>query len=418
MEHLQAYAPKLASSVKIKFLKEDERGRFYVIAESEKGTYLRVHEAGKHVLEMLDGHTTLQQINDDLKKRDIEIDLAEFVKLLGERGFLENYPKQQTAQKQEKLRVYNIPLFRNLGFLSTLSKGASPLFRKTYFAVFVAANLAVVSVFAAAVLLGILPIDRLLFLQNSFFLALLLYVVVIIPFLGFSHELAHAVACYHSGGRPKEIGVSVYLFTFLPYTDTSDALMLDKKKNILIFLAGPLMTLFVGNVCFMLYFLFPSPVNQLLIMLSFGAYLSVLFGFDPLIESDGYYVLQSLVDFPNLQSHAWSYATAWIKHKLKRLSDEDYREFVSTYSKKERKVLSLYAPITIIVNGVYVTIAIPLGILALGEYAGLTLHLFSYFPRVEALNIFAWAFESAYLSLGFVYFILRIFRIIARRAKK
>lgn len=419
MEPSWAFKPKLAADVKIRFLKEDERGKFYVIARPRKATYLKIHQEGKNIIEMLDGNTTLQQISDILRSRDIEVDLLQFITLLGEKGFIENYPTPHSMTKEEKLRVRYFPLVRNLeGILSVLSKFTSQFFKKGFFVLFLCVNMVIVLLFVSLIFLGVLSVSQIFFVQDSFFLALMLYLFVIIPFLGILHELAHAIACYHFGGKPSEIGIALYLFTFFFYTDTSDVWLLDKKKSSFVFLAGPLMTLFTGNFCFILSFLFSAPISQLLLMLAFGAYLSVLFGFDPLIESDGYYILQSMVAFPNLHSHAWSYTLSWLKYKFRLLPKEEYQEFITTYSKSERRILKIYTPLTIIVNITFLCIIIPWAILTFREYLRLTWALLTLFQQASLLSLVSWIFETIFFSVAFAYSIWRIARILMRRIRK
>jgi fumarate reductase subunit D len=417
MDNLDSFAPILASDVKLKFLKEDERGRFYIAAKTKGAAYLRVHEAGKTIMEMFDGHTTLEQIDIALRSRDIEVDLHKFVQDLGEKGFIENYPRLGKPSKEAKLRVYNIPLFRNLEGLSRLAKATLPLSQKPWSTAFIVGNSITFAGFLVLALLGTVSLQQLLFLQNSLFLAFIVYILIIIPVLGLLHELAHAVVCHQVGGKPKEIGVAVYLFTFLFYTDTSDAWMLEKKKSIQVFLAGPLMTFFIGNACFLLCLILPAPFSQLSLMTAFAAYLSVLFGFDPLIESDGYYILQSLVTFPNLHSHAWKYVAAWIKRRIGMLSKEEYQEFVTCYSASERKVLKVYAPVAIVVNVLFVGVALPLGIMALDDYAKLTLTLLNSFSQSSMLLAFTWLVETLYISVGLAYSLWRIARLIATKIR-
>jgi putative peptide zinc metalloprotease protein len=418
MELSEAFKPKLATDVKIRFLKEDERGKFYIIVRRKKAAYLKIHQVGKNIIEMLDGNTTIQQIRDMLKSRDVEVDLSQFIMLLGEKGFLENYPTPRSIIKEERLRVRYIPLIRNFeGILSVFSKIISWVFKKSFFILFLCINLAIAFLFVVLIFLGALSVTQIFSVQNSFFLALMLYLFVIIPILGILHELAHAVACYYFGGKPSEIGIALYLFTFFFYTDTSDVWLLDKKKSSFVFLAGPLMTLFIGNVCFVLSFLFLSPISQLLIMLAFGAYISVLFGFDPLIESDGYYILQSIVVFPNLHSHAWSYITSWLKYKLGLLPKIEYQEFITTYSKNEQRILKIYAPLAIIVNITFLGIIIPWTILTLKEYLRLTWVLFTSFHQISLLNFVAWAFETVFFSIAFIYSLWRIISILMRKIR-
>lgn len=91
-------------------------------------------------------------------------------------------------------------------------------------------------------------------------------------------------------------------------------------------------------------------------MVAFGSYLVVLLGFNPLIESDGYYVLQTLIDFPNLVSHARTYTMMWIRNKLRLVSRKDYKEISESYSNREQRILAIYAPIATLINALFIGI--------------------------------------------------------------
>lgn len=420
MKQFDEFKPKLTPDVKLRFLKEDERGRFYIIGRGKDPVFLKVHQVGKDIIEMFDGHTRVAEIEDALKHRDIEVDLLRFLRVLGKKGFLENYPSPVTSEKEGKLRVYYLPFIKSPEKI--FSKVYPPLSRFSKTALwlpFLTFNFSLASYFILLSVLGLLDTHEMFFIQHSTFLAFAFYFVFIIPFLGLLHEFAHAITCFHYGGRPSEIGVAVYLFTFLFYTDTSDTWMFDKRKSVSVFLAGPLMTLFIGNICFVLYLISPiSSLNKIFIMIAFGSYLSVLFGLDPLIESDGYYILQTLAKFPNLHSHAWNYTLTWFKYRLRLLSKEEYQDFIACYSKSEKKVLAVYAPLAIIANCIFLAVTLPWSFLIVNEYIRLTLAIIQAFPHVEPLTTVVWAFETIYIFLFLIYSLFRILRFVVKRLKR
>ncbi len=419
MRGLAEFKPKLSSEVKVRFLKEDERGKFYIIGTTGESAFLKVHQVGKDVVDALDGHTSVAQIADDLRRKNVDIDLTRFISLLGQEGFIENYPHSRLRQKsREKLRIHYLPFLKNperiLGILHSLLSG---LFKPALLMLFIPFNVFIVLYFASGVLIGSFRL-QFFSLGESTFLAFALYFLLFFPFLGLMHELAHAVTCFHYGGKPSEIGMAVYLFTFFFYADTSDTWMFDKRKSILVFLAGPLITLFTGNVFFLLHLFFQShPFTQVFVLIAFASYLSVLFGFNPLIEADGYYILQTLMDFPNIHLHAWSYASSWFRYRLGLISKREHEELTSSYSESERKMLAVYTPLAVLMNVLIVFIMLPWSILVLHEYVQLTSALVKAFPNFDVSMVAIWFFEGAYLFLVFVYSSFRIIKQAVRKLR-
>lgn len=404
-EQIDGFKPRISRNVKFKFLKEDERGRFYIVEKAgKKGkpVYLRIHEAGKEIISLMDGKLTLSQIDEMLKKRDIEVDLTKFVRLLGRRGFIQNFPYIEEARSEDKakLRVRHFAIFKKPEkFVARIYSPLRYLFTTKMFILFVICNIVVSLFFGLSLLLNMLELGGVSILHTSSFVEFLLYMIVLFPLLGILHELGHAIMCYHYNRKIGAIGVSIYLFAPFFYADTSGTWMLSKKQSIMIFLAGPLFSLFIGNLSFLLRFLVAFPHSEVLLMITYASYFSIIFGFNPLMETDGYYVLQTLTDFPNLHSNAWEFVETWLKHRLGRVSEREYTEYLSCYSRSERRILSLYAPLVVATNIVFILLSIFWIFLLANGYANLTLRLCKSLWTVETSTIILWIFETFYLSM-------------------
>ncbi|MCW4051701.1 MAG: metalloprotease family protein [Candidatus Bathyarchaeota archaeon] len=420
MQKLDKFKPKLSPDVKIRFLKEDERGKFYIIGITKNSVFLKVHQVGRDIIGAFDGCTSVAQISNLLKQRNVEVDLQRFISDLGEDGFIENYPYSRSKrQREEKLRVYYFAFLRNPEkILSLFHRLLSRLYKPILLKLFILFNVSAAAVFVASILLRLL-VPQFFFLRESNFFAFVLYLFFIFPVLGLIHELAHAVTCFHYGGKPSEIGVAVYLFTFFFYAETSDTWLFDKKKSILVFLAGPLATLFIGNLFFLLYLFFQqSALSQLFIMIAFASNLSVLVGFNPLVEADGCYILQTLVAFPNIHSHLWSYALSWLKHRLGFIPKQEYKDFVSSYSRTERRTLAIYTPLALLMNCLIIAIIIPWSLSLVYEFVQLTLSLIQSFPNMEVSTVAVWVFQGIYLSLVFAFSIFRILKLAIKKLRR
>ncbi|RPH82927.1 MAG: HlyD family efflux transporter periplasmic adaptor subunit [Planctomycetaceae bacterium] len=132
------------------------------------------------------------------------------------------------------------------------------------------------------------------------------------------HELGHAFVSRHLGGSCREIGVLLLALMPTLYCDTSDAWRIPERwKRILISLAGVLVELVVAAIAtFIWWFSEPGQLNSLALRVMFLCSVNaLLFNANPLIRSDGYFVLADLVDIPNL----WQESRATWRRGLTRL---------------------------------------------------------------------------------------------------
>lgn len=404
LENNEDFKPKLIQDIEIKFLKKDERGNFYIIKSHRKPSFLKVHEVGMEIIKMLDGSTTVREIKRFLSSKGLEVDLCKFISILGEEGFLENYTYHKNYRLREEFRIHRFPLIKNPEkVLAKIHVFFSPFFKKILFYPFLVVNVIISVLFFIYCQLRSFELAEFLMINGSTWSAFALYFFIIIPFLGLIHEFAHSLACYSFGRKPGEIGLAIYFFAPTFYSDTSDAWMIDKSKRIIVFIAGPLVTLFIGNLCFLFYFIFQS---KLLLMITFGSYLSVLFSFSPFVETDGYYILEALLSFPNLYSHMLKYASSWLKHKFGFLPESEYEEFLSSYSKGERKILAMYMPISLIMSCILLGVSVQWSVFLLNEFYQLTLAIFT--GHLQTSTFIIWVSEGIFVFFILVYLISKI----------
>src|SRR5438876_2385679 len=114
------------------------------------------------------------------------------------------------------------------------------------------------------------------------------------------HELGHAAALRHGGGRVRGIGVGLYLVYPTFYTDVTDAYRLGRRARLRTDLGGIYFHLIFGLLVIALYFL--SGREALLpVVLVITA--DVLYQFVPFVRADGYWALADLTGIPDLFSH-------------------------------------------------------------------------------------------------------------------
>jgi len=138
---------------------------------------------------------------------------------------------------------------------------------------------------------------------------LLLWLTVTVAII--IHELGHGYAIKHHGGTVNRLG---FIFIFgLPcmFCDISDThLFPNWRQRAQVALAGTYTELYVATGATLVWWLTPSHlvVNQLAFnVMLFASASGILFNYNPLIKTDGYFVLSDLLDTSNLQEDAFGY---------------------------------------------------------------------------------------------------------------
>ena len=127
------------------------------------------------------------------------------------------------------------------------------------------------------------------------------------------HEFGHATAVKKFGGEVHAMGVTLLVFTPIPYVDATAAWAFRERwKRVMVGLSGMIPELFLAALCALLWAnTGPSLINSLAYNIMVVASVSTLvFNLNPLLRFDGYYVLADLTDSPNLQPRAsreWTY---------------------------------------------------------------------------------------------------------------
>jgi putative peptide zinc metalloprotease protein len=127
------------------------------------------------------------------------------------------------------------------------------------------------------------------------------------------HEFGHATAVKKFGGEVHAMGVTLLVFTPIPYVDATAAWAFRERwKRVMVGLSGMIPELFLASLCALLWAnTGPGLANSLAYNVMVVASVSTLvFNLNPLLRFDGYYVLADLTDSPNLQPRSareWSY---------------------------------------------------------------------------------------------------------------
>lgn len=317
---------------------------YWVVKEPVGLQYFRFHDEEYYILNMLDGHVSLQQIKDGFEQRFAPQkitfgDLQQFIGMLHRSGLvISNSPGQGKAlrergrkkkNKETMGKFANVFALRYRGFdperilnailpwfgwmftvpalifFSLLLLSSSLLLASQYETVY--AKLPTFQQFFAA--------DRWLIL------ALTMAVVKVL------HEFGHGLSCKKFGGECHEIGFMLLVFTPCLYCNVSDSWMLPNKwKRVWIGAAGIYVEMILASIAAFVWWFTEqgTTINDLCLNMMFLNVVStILVNGNPLLRFDGYYILMDAMEIPNLRQKSTEVLKRWFQETCLGLELQD-----------------------------------------------------------------------------------------------
>ena len=233
-----------------------------------------------------------------------------------------DFAQTASASRQQRQRVWlqtlanplmiKLPGWDPDRFLRRACSRLSWVFSKWY-AVLCVAVMAVAAVLVARQLTS--PAAVLMQVQSLIEPENLIWLSLSLAFAKVLHEFGHAIACRRLGAECHEMGVMLLAFTPCLYCDVTDAWTLQNKwHRIMVSAAGIAVDLFLASACAIVWSCTePGALHSACLNLMFVCSVStVIFNANPLMRYDGYYVLQDLLEQPNLRERA----REWVRHVI------------------------------------------------------------------------------------------------------
>jgi putative peptide zinc metalloprotease protein len=147
-----------------------------------------------------------------------------------------------------------------------------------------------------------------------------LYTLLILVTVG--HELAHAVTCTYFGAPVTDAGFGIYLTFPVFYVNVTETLFFEEKyKKVAVFLAGPYFELVLWALLVLLWY-FLSSLQVFFSLFLVLLVVKILLTFNPLIKFDGYYILEDILEIPNLRRRSFEYLLSLLSHGKGRKTKE------------------------------------------------------------------------------------------------
>lgn len=132
----------------------------------------------------------------------------------------------------------------------------------------------------------------------------------------FVHEIGHGVATKGFGGSVPRMGAFLYFFIVVFYTDVSASWMFPSKfRRLMVLFAGAITNLAMWSVWTMVWRLThaDSLLNHISLAFMVINVVNLSFTLFPLLRGDGYYILSTALDIPNLSQSSHRYVRALLR---------------------------------------------------------------------------------------------------------
>lgn len=295
---------------------------YWVVKEPVGLNYFRFHDEEFAILQMLDGHASLDEIKERFEaeftpQKITYQDLQQFVGMLHRSGLVisdaAGQGRQLRKRGDEKRRRELLGKLTNVFALrfrgidpERLLHGLLPYTRWLFHPVFMLAwCLLVLSALTLVAVQFDIFRTRLPTFHQFFGPHNWLYLGATLGAVKVLHEFGHGLSCKHYGGECHEMGVMLLVFTPCLYCNVSDSWMLPNKwHRVFIGFAGMYIEgILAALATFIWWFSTPNLLlNQICLSVMFVCSVStVLFNGNPLLRYDGYYMLMDALEIPNLR---------------------------------------------------------------------------------------------------------------------
>lgn len=202
--------------------------------------------------------------------------------------------------------------------------------------------------------------------------------IIVIVFISFFvHELGHVVAALYYKIPVGDMGIGLYLFRPVFYTDLSNAWKLDRRKRVVTDLGGiyfQIISILILSIFMFFYNTVTLRLSILLIMIS------VVGNINPVLRFDGYWVITDFLGIVNIDKRAIEVIKSLMINLIK--NREIKLEINIEFKKGLRTFFYLY---------VFLYIVFTIGMVALGFYIAI--------KSICNINTFITSFELIYESI-------------------
>ena len=138
----------------------------------------------------------------------------------------------------------------------------------------------------------------------------MLFIYLIFFLTTFFHELGHASSCSYYNAKHGDIGVGIYLYFPVFYTDVTDAWKLTRLQRGMVDIAGIYFQMLFIPLLFVFYLVYQ---NLIFIKAIYLLIFSLITTLNPFLRFDGYWLASDLSGIPNLRDRTYKVFAKWFR---------------------------------------------------------------------------------------------------------
>lgn len=338
------YIPKLKDNIELVPFDTSHKEQTYIVIHEDRRWH--VLDTLYHLMILIDGKRTVQQIAQSLSEKIHKTVTCEEVEAIIERmlkknGLLECNEEVEMSKNQGKNKYMwlKIPLLKpdfieKFRFLSIF---------------FHSKAMVILTVLSIAIQLHAY-IGRVTFDNFYDILRLnspnILAVMIIVNLSTVFHEFGHMAAFMKYGLKPGNIGFAIYLTMPVLYSDVNSSWKLKRTQRAVIDIGG---VYFAMVYCLLLCLIGVMQNNDIFVFASFIIFIFSLGNFNPFLKMDGYWLVSDLLGIPNLHKEV----KGWIASILYRLLKINTKANINEYKKKEASIFYVYSIFTVVYTMAY-----------------------------------------------------------------
>lgn len=357
----------------------------YFILFLENGKCIKVNMITKTIIEQFDGKKTLKEVLEVVKKDGIILNEEKLILIIENKllpiGIFQNNSKKEQEKKSIKIWFHwKVVDGKKIEFLLEKMKF---LYNK---------NIVIFQIF--------------LFILGQIYMVLSkeylgnfskwesidwIFCIIIVLFSFVFHELGHATAANYYQCKVREIGIGLYLFRPVLYTDLSYTWKLSKRKRVIVDVGGIYFQIVLMNLVFGIFCFYKREMVATLLLFTI---IICLFNLNPFLKLDGYWILSDYLEVNNINKLAFTYLED-IKYRI--LKKDIKSNSILNLNSRYKKVIYVYVVGYLILTG---------SVFAIGVYVCIDI-LIHPFQMIEITNDFMRKiYIKDYESLLFIFLFL------------
>jgi putative peptide zinc metalloprotease protein len=167
------------------------------------------------------------------------------------------------------------------------------------------------------------------------------------------HEFGHATAFARYGGRRTEIGLGLYLYMPVLYTDVSDAWRFSRLRRVVVDVGGVYFQAIFATIAIFIFLSTRAPVWSYAVSL---ITLTLSFSLNPFLRMDGYWFVADAFGIRNLRAQS----SSLLRYGLRRLAGQ-VQAVPACFSTLTRRMKWMLGAYTLLSSGFFAFLVIKMG---------------------------------------------------------